>query len=293
MFQIIGKLFLQGLTDIRHHPWIQVLTLAAVTLVAFLAGLFLLVLYNLDQELQRSQGEIQFQVYWQPGTDQQVIQAQWETSLSALDHLVEMKTYTADQGLELLMQRLGASGDFSWLRGQSPLPATALLTFAVRDDDQQTWAKSTYLYLEALHGVEKVSFNPLQLDLARGWARFSSQVIWPLILFLGLVLALVVGNTIKLSQLHRRNEVEILRLVGASRWYIQLPMLVSGGLLGLAGGLLALLMLKGVQLSLKDLLHFPPLWLHLDYLPNDQTLLFLVVLVFMGILSSWVALREK
>jgi cell division transport system permease protein len=263
-----------------------------VTLVAFLAGLFLLVLHNLDQELQRTQGEIQFQVYWQPGTDMETIRPQWD-AFRELDHVLDVKTFTANDALDLLTQSLGGVGDFSWLQGQSPLPATALITFSPEDDDQHTWAKATYLYLESLPDVAKVSFNPLQLDLARGWSRFSTQVIWPLILFLGLVLALVVGNTIKLSQLHRQNEVEILRLVGAARWYIQLPMLVSGAFLGLLGCALALIMLKGVQLSLKDLLHFPPLWLRLDYLPLPQILGFLGVLIGMGVLSSWVALREK
>jgi len=253
--------------------------------------LFLLVLHNLDQELQRASGDIQFQVYWEPGIEQERIQAQWET-LRGLEQLEEITTFSGDQALDLLLQRLDGTGDLAWLQGKSPLPATALLTFTVQDDDQQTWAQATYLRLESLEGVEKVSYNPLQLDLARGWARFSKHVIWPLILFLGLVLALVVGNTVKLSQLHRRSEVEILRLVGAARWYIQLPMLVSGAVLGLAGGSLALLMLKGVQASLRDLLHFPPLWLRLDYLPFSHSATFLTILLCMGILSSWVALRE-
>lgn len=292
MMRVLIKLVVQGLMDVRHHPWIQVLTLAAVTLVAFLAGLFLLVLHNLDQELKRSQGEIQFQVYWKPGANMEGVLAQWR-ELEGLGGLKSMKTFTPEQGLELLAASLGQGDDFAWLRGQSPLPATALMTFAVTDDDQHAWAREVYLGLEKLPDVEKVSFNPLQLDLARSWAHFSNRVIWPLILFLGLVLALVVGNTIKLAQVHRQHEVEILRLVGAARWYIQLPMLVTGAFLGFVGGGLALLMLKGVQISLRDLLHFPPLWLRLEYLPTQQALLFLGVLTGMGVVSSWVALREK
>jgi cell division transport system permease protein len=292
MMRILIKLIIQGLTDIRHYPWVQVLTLAAVTLVAFLAGLFLLVLHNLDQELKRSQGEIQFQVYWKPGANMEAVLAGWR-ALEGLDGLKSMETFTPEQGLELLAASLGQGDDFAWLKGQSPLPATALLTFAVTHDDQQDWAKGVYLRLERLPEVERVSFNPLQLDLARSWANFSNQVIWPLILFLGLVLALVVGNTIKLAQMHRQHEVEILRLVGATRWYIQLPMLVTGAFLGFTGAGLALLMLKGVQISLRDLFHFPPLWLRIEYLPTEQVLLFLGILTGMGILSSWVALREK
>lgn len=292
MIRVLLKLLVQGLTDIRHHPWSQMLTLAAVTLVAFLAGLFLLVLHNLDRELQQSHGEVQFQVYWQPGVDMELVAAQW-AKLEKFDRMKDIKTFTPDQGLELLAATLGTSDDFAWLKGQSPIPATALMTFAVISDDQHAWAREIYLQLEQLPGVDKVSFNPLQLDLARSWAHFSNRVIWPLIMFLGLVLALVVGNTIKLSQVHRQHEVEILRLVGAARWYIQLPMLVSGAFLGLLGGSLALLMLKGVQLVIKDLLHFPPLWLRLEYLPVNQALLFLAILTAMGVVSSWVALREK
>ncbi|HDQ40070.1 MAG TPA: FtsX-like permease family protein [Desulfonatronum sp.] len=292
MLRILIKLIVQGVTDIRHHPWVQVLTLAAVTLVAFLAGLFLLVLHNLDQELKRSQGEIQFQVYWKPGAEMVSVQEQWR-DLERLDGLKNLKTFTPEQGLEVLTASLGSGDEFAWLRGQSPLPATALMTFAVTGEDHHAWAKAIYLDLERMPEVEKVSFNPLQLDLARSWGHFSNRVIWPLILFLGLVLALVVGNTIKLAQVHRHQEVEILRLVGAARWYIQLPMLVTGAFLGLLGGTLALLMLKGVQLSLKDLLHFPPLWLRLDFLPVDQALIFLAIISGMGVVSSWVALREK
>lgn len=292
MMRVLTKLIIQGLTDIRRHPWIQVLTLAAVTLVAFLAGLFLLVLHNLDQELKRSQGEVQFQIYWKPGANMELVLAQW-SELKDLEGLKSMQTFTPEQGLELLAASLGQGNDFVWLGDQNPLPATALMTFAVTDDDQHAWAKDIYLELKKLPKVEKISFNPLQLDLARSWIHFSNRVIWPLILFLGLVLALVVGNTIKLAQVHRRHEVEILRLIGAARWYIQLPMLVTGAFLGFVGAGLALLMLKGVQISLRDLLHFPPLWLRLEYLPAEQVLIFLGVLTGMGIVSSWVALREK
>jgi cell division transport system permease protein len=292
MVRILIKLIVQGLTDIRHHPWAQVLTLAAVTLVAFLAGLFLLVLHNLDQEMKRSQGELQFQVYWKTDAEMETVMVQWR-DLENLESLENLKTFTPEQALELLTASLGQGDDFAWLKGQSPLPATALLTFTVTDDDQHAWAKEVYLHLEKLPEVDKVSFNPLQLDLARSWSHFSNRVIWPLILFLGLVLALVVGNTIKLAQVHRQHEVEILRLVGAARWYIQLPMLVAGAFLGFLGGGLALLMLKGVQLSLKDLLHFPPLWLRLEFLPLDQSLLFLAILTGMGIVSSLVALHEE
>jgi hypothetical protein len=59
-------------------PWLQFLTLAAVTLVTLLTGLFLMVLYNLDLQLQQNRGQVQFQIYWQQDADHEHVARQWE-----------------------------------------------------------------------------------------------------------------------------------------------------------------------------------------------------------------------
>jgi len=54
-----------------------------------------------------------------------------------------------------------------------------------------------------------------------------------------LAAVLLISNTIQLAAFNRRNETNIMRLVGASRWYTQLPFILEAGLAGLVGGLLA------------------------------------------------------
>jgi cell division transport system permease protein len=290
MIRLFFRLLGRGIRDLFHHPWLQTLTLAAVTLVTLLTGLFLMVLYNLDLQLQKNRGQVQFQIYWQQGADMEGVERQW-AELKELPNLSSIRTFTPEQGLQLLTSSLTLGSDLAVLKGQSPLPPTALLEFTLSGKDEGEWAKGMLAHLSGLPQVRKVHFNPLQVDLATSWTRFSRTVIWPLILFLGLMLALIVGNTIKLSLLHRKQEVDVLRLVGASRFYIQLPLLSGGAFQGFLGSLLALAMLKGIQLGLQNLLNFPPLWLTISFLPLEQAAGLVLALSLVGLISSWVAVR--
>lgn len=291
---VTSRLLLRGVRDLVVHPWAQALTLAAVTLVAFLGGLFLLVLHNLDRELTAVRGQYAFQVYWKAGAGQAEMDRQW-AEIKALPGLVEINTFTPDQALADLMDTLKGRLDvaaLAALKGQNPLPPTALLVFDGPEGNADQWAKDILARLQARPGVERVHFNPLQMDLARSWSGFTRQVVWPLMAFLALVVGLSVGNTVRLSLLSRQSEVEILQLVGAGRWYIQLPLLVGGAALGLLGSGLALGMLKAVQSGLAAILSAPPLSLTVRFLPAPDALALAATVTAVCVLASLVALRE-
>ena len=89
--------------------------------------------------------------------------------------------------------------------------------------------------------VEDVQFNREWADKIRSLGRLADAVG----LFLGGILVLasffIISNVIKLNVLARKNEIEILRLVGATNTFIRIPFLFEGILLGAAGGALSLL----------------------------------------------------
>jgi cell division transport system permease protein len=69
-----------------------------------------------------------------------------------------------------------------------------------------------------------------------------------------LVLAslMLIGNTIRLSIYTRRREVEVMRLVGATRWFIRWPFMIEGVIVGFIGGLVAILILWLGKLTIVD-----------------------------------------
>jgi cell division transport system permease protein len=63
---------------------------------------------------------------------------------------------------------------------------------------------------------------------------------------------MLVGNTIRLSIYTRRREVEVMRLVGATRWFIRWPFMLEGVVVGAAGGLVAILILWLGKITIVD-----------------------------------------
>lgn len=273
----------------HRNFWSQFFALGAVTLVVFLSGMFLMVLNTLDNELSSSRGEVVIQVYWGKDVDVKTMRAQWE-ELAHLPGLVSWSTYTPDDALAALSNRLGKSAgvDVSFLKGKSPLPGTAVLNFQPRDENYEPWIAETVKYLQSMSGVERVVANPLREELAKVWRSVSRQIMLPTICLLAGVLALVVGNTIRLTLVARATEIEILQLIGAENWYIRLPLLSSGSTLGFLGGLLGLGMLSLVHWQLKGL-YLPPLVTHLQFLPSLQIIILVAIPTIMGFAGSYIA----
>lgn len=299
MMRIVARLVLRGLRDMGLHPWAQMLTLAAVSLVAFLSGLFLMALVTLNHQLGTVRGETVFQVYWRPGTDMDVVKEQWN-GMKHVPGFIAIKTYTPEEALRALSSRLGREGRgpgsltnaFPALAEKSPLPATALVTFLPDEEKFDQWMSEAQNYLKGLPGVERVAATPLRDELGHAWRKINQYVMWPCIAFLSLVLALVVGNTIRLSLVSRAQEIEILRLVGAFSWYIRLPLVVGGAAQGFLGGCFALALLHFVHTHIKDVLNFPPLMMEIQFLPLPVAALLLVVPMLMGVVGAWSAVKE-
>jgi cell division transport system permease protein len=96
--------------------------------------------------------------------------------------------------------------------------------------------------------MEKKSYTKKALEL-------TSAVKWGGLAFAGLLTLasiLLVANTIRLSLFARRREVEVMRLVGATNWFIRWPFVIEGVLVGAAGALLAIVVLAIVKMALLD-----------------------------------------
>ncbi|WP_027184615.1 cell division protein FtsX [Desulfovibrio inopinatus] len=287
---MIGYLLGQCVRQMVRHPWPQLLTLAAVTLTAFLSGLFVLFLYNLDAKLIKDQGTTQFQVYWKTDASMETVLDQW-AAMRQYDNIVDVITFTPEAAFETLEESLGEKLKEGWIGDKSPLPPTALLNFKIGESSRE-WSRGMYEKLKSLPGVETVRFNPMQLDLANSLMGISQTIIMPLIGFLVLLTALVVGNTVRLSLVSRADEVEILHLIGARDFFIQLPLLAGGAVLGFIGGSLALILLKILQHAVQDMLYIPPLWIRIDFIPLPHAAIMVGLMTAVALLSSYVAVRR-
>lgn len=281
----------RGIADFALHPVAQLLTLVAVAMVTLLTGLILMGLYNVNLELLKSRGEVEFQVYWKADLAPEQVVKEWD-QVREMEYLIDFKTFTPEAALTELASMLGESGDFSWLADNNPLPYSGLAMFKVPPEAQDgEWAERLLTELKSLPGVDKVNYTPFQGDLAQGWMTVTRVIIWPILGFLALIVSLVVHNTIKLSLLTRMDEVEILSLVGARPGYIRWPLLTGGFLQGLMGSLCGIGLLIVVHTFVADALNFPPFLIEIRFLPFEQLAMLCGCVTFVAMASSWVAVE--
>ncbi|UCC41689.1 MAG: FtsX-like permease family protein [Candidatus Aminicenantes bacterium] len=119
-------------------------------------------------------------------------------------------------------------------------------SFEVTLSEKKISSEETFAFIEEMRemqGIEDVQFN-------RDWAekiQSLSRLVKAVGFFFGGILILasffIISNVIKLNVLTRKDEIEILRLVGASNTFIRVPFLMEGVILGIFGGLLSLFLL--------------------------------------------------
>ena len=97
--------------------------------------------------------------------------------------------------------------------------------------------------IKNMPGVEDVQFNQEWVDRVNSFSRLAKAVGFFLGGILGLASFFIISNVIKLNVLARKDEIEILRLVGATNTFIRVPFLLEGITLGVIGGLVSLFLL--------------------------------------------------
>ncbi|WP_110686189.1 permease-like cell division protein FtsX [Salinicola aestuarinus] len=143
---------------------------------------------------------------------------------------------TAAEGLADFQQALGVDDALSQLDA-NPLPASVVVTPA---STTPVAVAALSDRLETLAGVDEVRLDLAWLDRLQQLAEVGRRVALALALLFGLGVLLVVGNTVRLAVESRRQEIEVVTLIGATHAFVRRPFLYSGAWYGLGGGLLAL-----------------------------------------------------
>ncbi len=141
--------------------------------------------------------------------------------------------------------------------------------------------------LESTPGVQKVTSADDAIDAMIALRDGLQVMFWLLAVALGVAAVALIANTIHMAIYARREEIEIMRLVGASNWFVRTPFLIEGALEGLIGGALAVTFIVVAQQLAVDRLADLPDWINLaiekDFLLRQGAL----VLLF-GVLAGLV-----
>jgi len=228
---------LRGLQSSAMTSLAAVVTIA-VTLV--LAGSFALLVGNMRGMLERFGEDLQVTAYLESGLsldEARLIAAR----VATVEGVHQVSLVTPEEAMSRFRQTAGAAALLEGL-DSNPLPASLEITLLPEHRTEQ----GVGVVEQALEGLPGISELAKGQEWVEGYTRATALLRF-VATGLGAVLAIsammIVANTIRLALYSRDDELEILSLVGASRTFIRVPFLLEGTIQGIAGGLLAVLLL--------------------------------------------------
>ncbi len=208
----------------------------AVSLV--LVGAFGLLVTNMQGLLDRVGEDLRVTAYLEEGISDEDLKR-----LALLTQTVEgvasVETISKDDALRIFDERLGGRSGLLEGLEYNPLPASLEITL-VESQRSVGGLRVVVESLDGLPGIEELSYGE---EWVEGYARALSMIRGlgvGVACVLALATLLIVGNTIKLAVYARRDEIEILGLVGASRSFVRIPFLLEGFTQGTLAALMAL-----------------------------------------------------
>ncbi|MFZ9060019.1 MAG: permease-like cell division protein FtsX [Steroidobacteraceae bacterium] len=235
-----AQALVSSLGKLLRQPLGSALTIIVIGLGLALPGALHLVLLNAEQVTENIGRSVQLSVFLTPGTEASQAKALHQR-IEGRDDVLEAKLVSPEEGLEDFRSVEGFSEALSALE-DNPLPwAITLRPSHGLDSPELTEA----LAME-LRGWDLVDIVQVDTDWVRRLASMLDllrRAIEGAALVLGIGVIAVAGNTIRLDINARREEIEVVKLVGGSDAYVRRPFLYGGFWYGLGGGLLAWLLL--------------------------------------------------
>ncbi len=270
-------------------------TLVAVATTAFTfacVGVFLLLYVNLKTMATSLEQDIQVMVYLQDDVTEQA-RNDIEQQLKADRAIGSLTFVSKERALADFQAQFPSESRLLQGLGQNPLPASFVVTLTAESrssDAMRRWANRTQL----IPGVGQVQYNQEWVEALAGIVRYIEVAAIIVGMILSAASVTIIANTIRLALYSRREEIEILGLIGASATFIRVPYLLEGAALGLCGSALSLVILKGGFELFRHQIHSATRFLGVDalltFFPFDMCVVLMLVGLFLGCAGSFLSL---
>ena len=227
---------------IRRASTTSLLAVLTIAVVLVLVGSAALLVENMSGLLDEFGAELQVTAYLEPGLPAEAQRELAERVGSAPG--VEAVLLVDEAAALARFERIAGGAELLAGLEENPLPAS--IEVRLRADART--AESLAVLTDSLEGLPGIAELAQGQEWIEGYARavaLARGIATGIGIVLGLAALLIVANTIRLAVYARRDELDILALVGASRTFVRVPFLLEGTIQGLLGGLVALLVVWG------------------------------------------------
>ena len=286
----LGYLLKEGFRGIFLHGFMSFAAVCVTVACLVIVGSFSALAYNLDVMVEELNQTSEILVY----IDSDLSDAEAKsigTKINMLDNVLQATFVSREEALEDFIADHDGDSAFSGVQA-SDLRHRYVVTL-----EDNTKMKQTDEQLKQLPGVAKTN---AAYELAEGFSTIQDVlhiISIAIIAVLLVVSLLIISNTVKLAMYDRKDEIAIMKMVGATNGFIRLPFVVEGFTLGMMGAILAFgLEWLGYDALIQKIASVDSLKLF-DFVPFQELLLPMVAVfgaagMFVGIVGSWTSIRK-
>lgn len=230
--------FRESFKNLSRNGWMTFASVSAVTVTLLLVGVFFVIMMNLNHIAGNVEKDVEIRVHLDSaanGQDKELIGKK-------LEQMPEVDTVTFSpkkEELDNLIKDLGEDGDaFKLFEQDNPLRDV----YVVKTKSPQDVVKVAK-EIEDINYVQRVKYGQGYVEKLFDVVNVARNVGIVLILGLLFTAMFLISNTIKITIFARRNEIEIMRLVGATNNFIRWPFFLEGLWLGILGAILPMVLI--------------------------------------------------
>ena len=255
-----------------------------IALSLLVVGLFGIAAYNIRRVLERVEARVEIVAYIRDNADYKSVRAA-QTEIERMPQVRETRYITREQALEIAKQELPEFRNLFGTLDRNPLPASIEVALQPGQRDANA-VKKVADEIAVFPFVEEVRYGQDWLDKVYLLRRVAGAATLVLGIAFAAVAALIIGTAVRMAIFARRDEISIMRLVGATDAFVRAPFVLEGLFTGLLGGVIALLAAYGVFDALSKKLF------QLEWLPDLWVIGLLLAGAALGALASTVAVHR-
>jgi cell division transport system permease protein len=284
----------RAVLNIRQNILVNVLTVATISLAFLILSLFLLLYVNLERVTESWSDRVQIAAYF----DRELAPGEVKAltgKIRAIEGTSGVTYISRQEALKRFSVRL--KGQESLLNGVTSEILPSSLEIHLKRNSRDSDSITAYVSrLKRISEITEVQYGEEWVQRFTDFMnliRFTGALVGG---FLVLAVVFIVANTIKLTIFSRKDELELMGLVGATRWFIKAPFLIEGVLQGLLGVSLAIFVLFGVYMvflhNADIFFSFHPMVSGLLFLPLPYLATLLLGGAALGFLGSLASLKR-
>ncbi|MBR6218569.1 MAG: permease-like cell division protein FtsX [Eubacterium sp.] len=230
--------FRQGVKNIRRNLLFSLASIGTIVSCLFLFGIFYAVVVNFKSAMKSLENSISISVFFNEDADIDLLAAQIRTreEVDTFDYITAEEAWLkySNDTYDNPEEARAAFGD------DNPLAKSASFSITMKDVSKQA---EFVRFLEGLNGVRKVKSSQNTADTISSLNMFVGYASAGIIVILLLVSIFLISNTVTIGITVRKEEIRIMKLIGATNFFVRAPFIVEGVLIGLIGSIIPLVLI--------------------------------------------------